>query len=54
MKNHTLNPVGPNNKEEGLVMKIAIPIAGGKLCMHFGHCEQFALIAADAKTKKIN
>jgi len=28
-------------------MKIAIPIAGGRLCAHFGHCEQFALIEAD-------
>jgi len=45
--------VTTNNKEEGLVMKIAIPIAEGKLCMHFGHCEQFALIDADGKTKKI-
>lgn len=34
-------------------MKIAIPIAEGKLCMHFGHCEQFALLEADKKTKKI-
>ena len=34
-------------------MKIAIPVAEGKLCMHFGHCEQFALIEADGKTKKI-
>ena len=34
-------------------MKIAIPMAGGKLCMHFGHCEQFALLEADEKTKKI-
>jgi len=25
-------------------MKIAIPLAGGKLTMHFGHCEKFALI----------
>lgn len=24
-------------------MKIAIPVAEGKLCMHFGHCEVFAL-----------
>lgn len=24
-------------------MKIAIPIANGRLCNHFGHCEQFAL-----------
>ncbi|MEJ2724531.1 MAG: iron-sulfur cluster carrier protein MrpORP [Deltaproteobacteria bacterium] len=22
----------------------AVPVAGGKLCAHFGHCEQFALI----------
>jgi predicted Fe-Mo cluster-binding NifX family protein len=25
-------------------MKIAIPLAEGRLCMHFGHCEQFALV----------
>lgn len=25
-------------------MKIAIPLAAGKLCLHFGHCEQFVLI----------
>lgn len=29
-------------------MKIAIPIAGGQLCMHFGHCEQFAVVEVDA------
>jgi len=28
-------------------MRIAIPVAGGKLAMHFGHCEQFALIDVD-------
>ena len=28
-------------------MKIAIPCAEGKLCMHFGHCEQFAIINVD-------
>jgi predicted Fe-Mo cluster-binding NifX family protein len=28
-------------------MKIAIPVAVGKLCMHFGHCEQFALVEVD-------
>lgn len=42
-----------NDKEEGMIMKIAIPIAEGKLCMHFGHCEQFALFDVDNKTKKI-
>jgi len=31
-----------NGKEKK--MKIAIPLAEGKLCMHFGHCETFALI----------
>lgn len=25
-------------------MKIAIPVADGRLCMHFGHCEQFAMV----------
>ncbi len=25
-------------------MKIAIPTANGKLAMHFGHCETFALV----------
>ncbi len=31
-------------------MKIAIPLVNGRLCMHFGHCEQFALIDVnDAK-----
>ncbi|MDD2404593.1 MAG: NifB/NifX family molybdenum-iron cluster-binding protein [Victivallaceae bacterium] len=32
-------------------MKIAIPMAEGKLCMHFGHCEQFALVDVDASNK---
>ncbi|BBB89648.1 MAG TPA: iron-sulfur cluster carrier protein MrpORP [Methylomusa anaerophila] len=34
------------NKQKGVdsTMKIAIPLAGGKLCAHFGHCEQFAII----------
>ena len=27
--------------------KIAIPLAEGKLCMHFGHCEKFAIIEVD-------
>jgi predicted Fe-Mo cluster-binding NifX family protein len=34
-------------------MRIAIPTANGKLCMHFGHCEQFAIIDVDAKEKKL-
>ncbi|HNS81483.1 MAG TPA: iron-sulfur cluster carrier protein MrpORP [Kiritimatiellia bacterium] len=35
------------------IMKIAIPLAEGKLCAHFGHCEQFALVDADVGSKKI-
>ncbi|NLW25369.1 MAG: ATPase [Clostridia bacterium] len=34
-------------------MKIALPIANNLLCMHFGHCEQFAFIDVDEKEKKI-
>ena len=33
-------------------MKIAIPMAGGRLCMHFGHCEQFALTDVDEAAGK--
>jgi len=34
-------------------MKIAIPTANGQLCMHFGHCESFAMLDVDDQTKKI-
>ena len=34
-------------------MKIAIPLAEGRLSMHFGHCEQFAIVTVDAQDKKI-
>ena len=32
-------------------MKIAIPTAGGVLCAHFGHCEQFYF--AEIENKKV-
>jgi len=33
-------------------IKFAIPVSGGKLCSHFGHCDQFALIETeDGKIK---
>ena len=35
-------------------MRIAIPLAGGKLAMHFGHCERFALIDVDPETRTIS
>lgn len=34
-------------------MKIAIPVADGRLSAHFGHCEEFALIDTDNDSKKI-
>jgi predicted Fe-Mo cluster-binding NifX family protein len=34
-------------------MRIAIPVAGGKLAAHFGHCEFFALVDVDPNQKKI-
>ena len=32
-------------------MRIAIPLADGRLSMHFGHCEQFAIIDVDPAAK---
>ena len=34
-------------------MRIAIPLAGGRLSLHFGHCEEFALIDVDLEKKEI-
>ncbi len=34
-------------------MRIAIPLVEGKLCMHFGHCGQFALLDVEEATKTI-
>ena len=34
-------------------MKYAVPVSGGQLCPHFGHCEQFALIDVDPQKKEI-
>jgi len=33
-------------------MKIAIPLAGGKFTMHFGHYERFALIDVEFNRKE--
>jgi ATP-binding protein involved in chromosome partitioning len=30
-------------------MKIAIPVSGGVLCMHFGHCDEFAIVETEDK-----
>lgn len=34
-------------------MKIALPLAEGQLCMHFGHCQQFALVDVDPEQRTI-
>lgn len=34
-------------------MRIAVPCVEGKLSLHFGHCESFALIDVDKKTRQI-
>jgi len=34
-------------------MKIAIPLANGRLSMHFGHGEQFAFVEVDEATKEV-
>ncbi|MBN2399597.1 MAG: P-loop NTPase [Candidatus Aminicenantes bacterium] len=39
--------------KENTNMKIAIPLADGKLSAHFGHCERFTLIEVDPAEKKI-
>ncbi len=43
----------PSPQEDDTTMKIAIPTADGKLCMHFGHCKQFAIIDVDPAGKDI-
>ena len=34
-------------------MKYAIPVSGGVMSPHFGHCEHFALIDVDEASKQI-
>ena len=43
----------PSTRGDVQVLKIAIPTANGQLCMHFGHCEQFAVITVDPQSKTI-
>lgn len=34
-------------------MKIAIPVTDGRLSLHFGHCEKFAIFDVDDGTSKV-
>lgn len=33
---------------------IAVPVSGGRLCSHFGHCEQFAFYEVDLPNGRIH
>jgi predicted Fe-Mo cluster-binding NifX family protein len=35
-------------------MKIAVPTADGRLCMHFGHCHQFCLAEVDEDSRTLS
>ena len=41
------------NKDRRNRMRIAIPLVQGKLSLHFGHCEQFAIFDIDDNLKKV-
>jgi len=43
----------PISRKGAKTMRIAIPLAEGKLSMHFGHCEEFALFDVDETAKSI-
>jgi predicted Fe-Mo cluster-binding NifX family protein len=34
-------------------MKLAIPVANGRLSPHFGHCDEFVLVEVDTAGKRI-
>ncbi len=44
---------GGHPDKESTPMKIAIPVVQGRLSLHFGHCEQFALVNVDADRRAV-
>lgn len=40
-------------RKEHRKMRIAIPLAQGMLSLHFGHCDEFALVDVDEQSKKV-
>lgn len=46
-------PKQDTKQKETSNMKIAIPLADGKLTAHFGHCGQFAIVDVDPRSKTI-
>jgi len=46
-----IDAVEPTRKDHR--MKIAIPLAAGRLSAHFGHCDEFAILNVDQESIKI-
>jgi len=40
-------------RPDGDRLNVAVPVAAGQLCLHFGHCEQFLMFEVDAARKTI-
>jgi len=49
MKN---NPDTPENRSDKS-LRIAVPVANGRLCSHFGHCDTFAVLDVDMEKTAI-
>ena len=49
--NESYRKTETNSQERN--MRFAIPVNDGKLSVHFGHCQQFAIVEADQETKTI-
>jgi ATP-binding protein involved in chromosome partitioning len=43
-----------NSRKGEQAMRIAIPMAQGQLCLHFGHCEEFAIVDVDSQEKRVS
>jgi len=41
-----------DSKSDGMI-RIAVPVSGGRLSQHFGHCEQFILYDVDEGARKV-
>jgi ATP-binding protein involved in chromosome partitioning len=42
------------SRKESKNMRIAIPLAQGQLCAHFGHCEEFAIVDVNSEEKCVS
>jgi len=45
--------MSPSEKDSNNVQVIAIPVVDGRLCLHFGHSEQFALLDVNTVERTI-